>query len=140
MCFSLLDSHAFIQFIRYLQIIINICALIASFEIIIVLTLIKKSVKQIHENNELFVDLSVLMIELTIFDMILSLIGIYGLYKESFSWILIYGTVLSLQYFLFLAFSMNLIQLLLTALRTLIAFCYIYRLNHKRNDSNLNDV
>ena len=100
----------------------------------------KKSVKQIHENNELFTDLSVLTIELTIFDIILSIVGIYGLYKESFSLTLIYGTVLSLQYFLFLAFSMNFIQLLLTALRTLIAFYFIFKINHKRNDSNVNEV
>ena len=100
----------------------------------------KRSVKQVHENNDILVDLSVLMIELTVFDVVLSLIGIYGIYKESFSMTLIYGTVLSLQYFLFLAFSMNFIQLLLTALRTLIAFCYLYKLNRKRKDTNANEV
>jgi len=140
MCFTLLDSSTFLHFIRYVQIIINLFALIASFEIILVITLMKKSVKQIHESSELFIDLSVLMIELTIFDIMLSLLGIYGLYKDSFSLTLIYGTILALQYFLFIAFSMDLIQLILTALRALLAIYFLCKHRSNRSESNVNEV
>lgn len=139
MCFTLLDSSTFLTLIRYVQIIINIFVLIASFEIIIVISFMKKSVKQVHENSEVYVDLSVLMVELTIFDIILSLLGIYGLYKDSFSLTLIYGTILALQYFLFIAFSMNLIQLIVTALRALLAVCFLCK-HRNRSEINVSEV
>ena len=100
----------------------------------------KKSLKQIHESSELFIDLSVLMIEFTIFDIILSLLGIYGLYRDSFSITLIYGTILALQYFLFIAFKMDLIQLILTGLRTILAIYFLCKHTKKRTQLNVSEV
>src|SRR5437762_2648730 len=103
------ENSTFINVIKYTLIVINIFSLITSSELILALVFMKRSVKHFHDSphvNEKFVDLSVLIIELSGFDFIFTLSGIYGLQRESFSIILIYSTVLTLQFFIFIAFSM----------------------------------